>query len=191
MMDYYNLVQSADQRAWANQTAMSAYYGALTQGQQQSQALAAANQAFQNALSTANLSGYFGAGVGNGTVAGQPTFPNLQYTANTFGQYTPGGLAGVTPYTQTQAALQNQQQYGLNQAGVTGVYYDPGQMTYAPGTFIRDPSTNAIGQIQSNGRLQMFGDQGDFLRAGGSWDMVNNPDMMRNVSTEEYNALAN
>jgi hypothetical protein len=174
----------------AETAAKNTYYNAIANHYSQSDALAAANQAFQNALSTAQLSGYFGAGVGNGTVAGQPTFPNLQYTANTFGQYTPGGLAGVTPYTQTQQALQNMQQYGLNQAGVTGVYYDPSQMTYAPGMFIRDPTTNAIGQIQSNGQLRMFGDQGDFLRAGGSWDMVNNPDMMRNVSTEEYQRLA-
>jgi hypothetical protein len=174
----------------AQQVAQQTYWQAMASNAGQQNALTAAQNAFTNALETSKLSGYFGPGVGNGTVAGQPTLPNLQYTTGAFGQYTPGGLAGVTPYTQTQAALQNQQGYGLSQAGTTGVYYDPGNMTYAPGTFIRDPSTNGIGQIQSNGRMMMFGNQGDFLRAGGSWDMVNNPDMMRNVSTQEYNDLA-
>ena len=174
----------------ANGAAQAQYYQAMANGQSSQQAMAAAQNAFKNALDTATLSGYFGPGVGNGTVAGQATMPNIQYTTGEFGQMYPGGFNQVSPGTPTQAAIQNQQQYGLNQAQTTGVYYDPGNMTYAPGTFVRDPSTNAIGQIQSNGRMKMFGDQGDFLRAGGNWDMVNNPDMMRNVSTQEFQSLA-
>jgi hypothetical protein len=180
-IDYGN---AANQNNLRN--AQAGYYG--SQGNYYN--AQAANIPFQNALSTAQLSGYFGPSVGYGTVGGQATFPNLQYTTGAFGQYYPGGLSGVSPGTPTMEAQQNMQNYGLNQAGVTGVYYDPSQMTYAPGTFIRDPSTNAIGQIQSNGQMRMFGDQGDFLRAGGNWDMVNNPDMMRNVDTATYQRLA-
>jgi hypothetical protein len=176
--------------AVADSAAQNAYYNALASGKNAEAALNDAKFAWQQMNDAAQLSGYFPSGYGYGTTAGQATFPNLQWTDTTFGQNYTNGLRDVSQGTQTQAALQNSQQYGLNQAGVTGVYYDPGQMTYAPGTFIRDPSTNAIGQIQQNGQLRMFGDQGDFLRAGGSWDMVNNPDMMRNVSTEEYQRLA-
>lgn len=183
---------AADQQiAAANSAAQNAWYDAQAQNLGTKAAQDAAQQAWQRAYYTAQLSGYFGAGVGNGTVAGQATMPNIQWTADAFGQYYPGGFNTVAPGTWTQAQIQNMQKYGLDQAGVTGVYYDPGQMTYRPGQFIMDQETGGIGQIQSNGRLQMFGDQGDFLRAGGSWDMVNNPDMVRRVSSAEYNALAN
>lgn len=176
----------------ASSAAQATYNQAMASNSGEQLALARAKQAFDAAIQTATLSGYFGPGVGNGTVAGQATMPNIQYTTGEFGQYIPGGFNQVTPGTPTQAAIQNQQQYGLSQAAATGVYYDPGQMTYRPGTFIRDQDTGGIGQIQSNGRLQMFGDQGDFLRAGGNWDMLTkNPDMIRNVSTQEYNQLAN
>lgn len=173
-----------------SKAATAGYYDALAKGATQSQALDAAKFAWQKMNDAANLSGYFPSEYGFG-LGGNATMPNIQWTTPQFGQYYPGGFNSVSPGTPTQAAIQNQQQYGLNQAAATGVYYDPGNMTYKPGTFVRDPSNNAIGQIQSNGRLQIFGDQGDFLRAGGSWDMVNNPDMIRNVSSQEFNSLAN
>ena len=174
----------------ADSMAKNAYYQAQAAGVGQTQALAAAQQAWSQAFQTSQLSGYFAPGVGNGTVAGQATMPNIQYTTGEFGAMYPGGFRGVSPGTPTQAALQNQQQYGLNQAGVTGVYYDPGNMTYRPGQFIRDSQTGGIGQIQSNGRMQMFGSMGDFLRAGGQESMLNDPDMVRNVSSAEYQDLA-
>jgi len=180
--------QALTQRAQA--ASQAAYNTSMANNEGEQTALAKAKFAWQQMNDAATLSGYFPGGYGFGTTAGQATLPNMQWTDTTFGQAYANGLKSVSPGTMTQAALENSQQYGLNQAGVTGVYYDPGQMTYAPGTFIRDPSTNAIGQIQQNGQLRMFGDQGDFLRAGGSWDMVNNPDMVRNVDTATYQRLA-
>lgn len=164
----------------ANGAAQAEYYKAQAAGQSQQAALTAAQNAWQKEYQSAQLSGYLG---------GQATLPNTQYTTGEFGQYYPGGYRDVAPGTPTQAALQNMQQYGLNQANVTGIYYDPGNMTYQPGTFIRDPSSGAIGQIQSNGQMRTFGDQGDFLRAGGTLDMLTKPGAIRDVGQQEWGYL--
>ena len=175
----------------AELAAQSAYYNALGAGQTQNAATAAAQLAWQKNVDAANMSGYFPGSFGYGTVAGQPTFPNLQYATNTFGQYQPGGLGAYAPGTSTLQAQNQAQQYGLNQANVTGVYYDPGQMIYAPGTYIYDQDTGGIGQIQSNGRMQEFGSWGDFVRSGGNPNILSNPDMVRKVSETEYSQMAN
>lgn len=174
----------------AKAASQAAYNTSMANNEGEQTALARAKFAWQQMNDAATLSGYFPGGYGYGTTGGQATLPNLQKTYEDFGQNYTNGLKDVAQGTQTQAALQNSQQYGLNQAGVTGVYYDPGNMTYRPGTFIRDSQTGGIGQIQQNGQLQMFGSQGDFLRAGGSWDMVNNPDKMRTVDSATYQQLA-
>ena len=146
-MSYYDIMQSQDARAWAEQAAQSAYYNSMAAGNTASQALAQAKFEWQKKLDEAGqtgqwngqwnmptsqwFTGQFGTWNPAGPQAGQETMAREAQTygqqagyANMFGQYYAPGTAP----TQGQATLGAQQQanqLGLNQGALTGWYTDP------------------------------------------------------------------
>src|SRR5580765_8253079 len=171
-MDYADILayQALTQRASA--AAQATYNQSMAANSGEDLAIKRAQNAFSNALQASELSGYFGAGVGNGTVAGQPTLPNLQNTLSAFGSYVPGALAQLPGGTLTQSAIAQQQalsgqqlanQLAISQA--TGMFARPVASQYSPGTVLTAPSTTpglgpAYGVVNADGSVQMVTSQG-------------------------------
>jgi hypothetical protein len=94
------------------------------------------------------------------------------------------GMYQGAPTTQYQQQLANQAATG---AQLTGTYYDPSQMTYQPGSFVKDASTGGIGQILPNGQLRMFGSMDEYTAAGGSADKLAG---LPSISDAQYYQMA-
>jgi len=116
---------------------------------------------------------------GNLTNTNNQTPQNTMQAAALTGMYQG---APTTAYAQQLAALAGQG------AGLTGTYYDPTQMRYQPGTFVKDADTGGIGQIMANGQLRMFGSMDEFTAAGGTHDMIAG---LPSVNDQQYQQLAN
>jgi hypothetical protein len=117
-------------------------------------------------------------------------FGNLSVANNQTPQSTmqAAALTGMYQGAPTTAYQQQLAAQGAGAAGLTGTYYDPNQMRYQPGTFVKDAQTGGIGQIMNNGQLRMFGSQGEFYQAGGTHDMIAG---LPSVSDAQYSQLAN
>jgi hypothetical protein len=124
----------------------------------------------------------------------QAAMQNSQSLSTLFGS-APGGNWSQWPIsqsmqplpgTQTQQALAQQMQNALGAASVTGQFANPSTQMYAPGTFIRNSDTGAIGQVQQNGGVRTFGSMQEYLGAGGTQDAVLK---MPQLSQAEYGNL--
>src|SRR5262245_39061215 len=157
---YANLSQSADLRAWAEQNAQQAYYNSISAGNDASTALKQAQFAWQQKMDEATQTGMwngqwsmpsnkyftdtFGTWMPGGPTAGQQTMAlqNQQYQmgqgyGSMYGEYFLPGT-GPAAGTQTQQALQQQQQNAYTTAGLTGWYTPTQNANVSPSRFAYD-----------------------------------------------------
>ncbi len=156
MADYYDIAQSQDARAWAEQAAQAAYYNSMAAGNSAQQALAQAQFEWKKKLDEAGQTGMWNGqwnnpqeqwftsqfgqwfGPGGAPQAGQQTLSAQEQAAQQaqawsgmFGQYLAPGTAPAQGQ-QTQAAIQAGLQNAATVAGLTGMYNAPGAT--GPGT---------------------------------------------------------
>jgi hypothetical protein len=163
----YNNQYVTSQTALAQQQAQQAYWQASQQQQSDQMAFQQAQQAFTNAMSLGSAYGYAPGGNWYQTGAGGASIPPagtpLQSTMNTLGYA--GGIPGVTGFN-TGQTLTAQQQYAAQAAqaaGITGIYNQPTQSQYSPGTFV---------QIQADQLPQGQGQQLAFVTPSGQIQRV-------------------
>jgi hypothetical protein len=137
---------------------------------------------------------YLGAGGTQQAVTQMPQlsaaeFGNLTNTNNQTPQNTMAASQLTGMYQGAPTAAYQQQLAGLagQNAALTGTYYDPSQMAYRPGSFVKDTDTGGIGQILPNGQLRMFGSMDEYTQAGGTHDMIAG---LPSVSDAQYQQLA-
>ena len=126
----------------------------------------------------ANMDEYRAAGGTDQAVNGMPQLTNAEYgnlgSQGQQGQPTmqASQLTGMYQGAPTTAYQQYLAQLAGQGGQLTGTYYDPNQMAYKPGSFVRDADTGGIGQVMGNGQLRMFGSMDEYLQAGGTRDQV-------------------
>lgn len=168
--DFYNIVQSGDQRAWFTAQAQKDYYDALAQGASQDNALAWAKFRWQQKLDEAGQTGKWN---------GQWNNPQEQWFTGQFGTwFGEGGEPGVG-----QQTLQAQQQgYGQSNAlgGLYGSYYAPGT---GPAQGTASLAAGSQAAQQANARAQLTG----YLQNTGSGNIVKDAwDMLDQGTQQSY-----